>query len=106
MGGAVPAAAVGTLGRPYGKLVRAGPALFADDTPVKGCIRPRPGPKGNGIAPNRRELWKLTRGVTKRLWRGQAAALCGGYQFSVDRKGEASASAILSGYKGVVHADG
>ena len=77
-----------------GKLVRAGPALFADDTPVKmqakGQARKPPG------------LWSYVR--DERPWCGRAPP-CAWYQFSVDRKGE-HPSSHLKGYKGVIHADG
>ena len=76
-----------------GKLVRAGPALFADDTPVK--------MQAKGKAQTAR-LWSYVR--DERPWCGQAPP-CVLYQFSVDRKGE-HPSSHLKGYKGVVHADG
>jgi len=74
-----------------GKLVRAGPALFADDTPVK--------MQAKGKAQTAR-LWSYVR--DERPWCGQATP-CAWYQFSVDRKGE-HPSSHLKGYKGVVHA--
>jgi len=76
-----------------GKLVRAGPALFADDTPVK--------MQAKGKAQTAR-LWSYVR--DERPWCGQVLP-CVWYQFSVDRKGE-HPSSHLKGYKGVVHADG
>lgn len=76
-----------------GKLVRAGPALFADDTPVK--------MQAKGKAQTAR-LWSYVR--DERPWCGQAPP-CVWYQFSVDRKGE-HPSSHLKGYQGVVHADG
>ena len=76
-----------------GKLVRAGPALFADDTPVK--------MQAKGKAQTAR-LWSYVR--DERPWCGQAPP-CVWYQFSVDRKGE-HPSSHLKGYKGVIHADG
>jgi transposase len=76
-----------------GKLVRAGPALFADDTPVK--------MQAKGKAQTAR-LWSYVR--DERPWCGQAPP-CVWYQFSVDRKGE-HPSFHLKGYRGVVHADG
>jgi transposase len=76
-----------------GKLVRAGPTLFADDTPVK--------MQAKGKAQTAR-LWSYVR--DERPWCGQAPP-CVWYQFSVDRKGE-HPSSHLKGYKGVVHADG
>jgi predicted nucleic acid-binding Zn finger protein len=79
-----------------GKLVRAGPALFADDTPVK----MQTGRK-TGKAQTAR-LWSYVR--DERPWCGQAPP-CAWYRFSVDRKGE-HPSSHLKGYEGVVHADG
>lgn len=76
-----------------GKLVRAGPALFADDTPVK--------MQAKGKAQTAR-LWSYVR--DERPWCGQTPP-CVWYQFSVDRKGE-NPSSHLKGYKGVIHADG
>ena len=76
-----------------GKLVRAGPALFADDTPVK--------MQAKGKAQTAR-LWSYVR--DERPWCGQAPP-CVWYQFSVDRKGE-HPSSHLKGYRGVIHADG
>lgn len=76
-----------------GKLVRAGPALFADDTPVK--------MQAKGKAQTAR-LWSYVR--DERPWCGQTPP-CVWYQFSVDRKGE-HPSSHLKGYKGVIHADG
>ena len=76
-----------------GKLVRAGPALFADDTPVK--------MQAKGKAQTAR-LWSYVR--DERPWCGTVRP-CAWYQFSVDRKGE-HPSSHLKGYKGVVHADG
>ena len=92
-----------------GKLVRAGPALFADDTPVKMQTRGKIGKAQTA------RLWSYARderfAMDSRHWseahggrRGQAPP-CAWYQFSVDRKGEHPVS-HLSGYKGVVHADG
>ena len=79
-----------------GKQVRAGPALFADDTPVK----MQTGGK-TGKAQTAR-MWSYVR--DERPWCGQAPP-CAWYQFSVDRKGKHPA-AHLAGYKGIVHADG
>ena len=84
------------LANHIGKLVRAGPALFADDTPVKMQT------KGKTKKTQTARLWSYVR--DERPWRGQAPP-CAWYQFSVDRKGEHPAS-HLSGYKGIVHADG
>jgi transposase len=79
-----------------GKLARAGPALFADDTPVK----MQTGGK-TGKAQTAR-MWSYVR--DERPWCGQAPS-CAWYQFSVDRKG-AHPAAHLAGYNGIVHADG
>lgn len=76
-----------------GKLVRAGPALFADDTPVKMQTKAKA---------QTARLWSYVR--DERPWCGQAPP-CVWYQFSVDRKGE-HPSSHLKGYKGVIHADG
>ena len=79
-----------------GKLVRAGPALFADDTPVK--LQTKTKIKKAKTA----RLWSYVR--DERPWQGQAPP-CAWYQFSVDRKGEHPVN-HLSGYTGTVHADG
>ena len=79
-----------------GKLVRAGPALFADDTPVK--LQTRAKTKKTQTA----RLWSYVR--DERPWRGDAPP-CAWYQFSEDRKG-VRPEAHLSGYTGTVHADG
>ena len=79
-----------------GKLVRAGPALFADDTPVK--LQTKTKTKKAKTA----RLWSYVR--DERPWCGQVPP-CAWYQFSVDRKGEHPVN-HLSGYKGTVHADG
>jgi len=84
------------LANHIGKLARAGPALFADDTPVKMQT------KGKTKKTQTARLWSYVR--DERPWQGQAPP-CAWYQFSVDRKGEHPVS-HLSGYKGVVHADG
>lgn len=76
-----------------GKLVRAGPALFADDTPVKMQTKAKA---------QTARLWSYLR--DERPCCGQAPP-CVWYQFSVDRKGE-HPSSHLKGYKGVIHADG
>jgi len=76
-----------------GKLVRAGPALFADDTPVKMQTKAKA---------QKARLWSYVR--DERPWCGQTPP-CVWYQFSVDRKGE-HPSSHLKGYKGVIHADG
>jgi transposase len=77
-------------------LVRDGPALFADDTPVK--LQTKLKPKKTQTA----RLWSYVR--DERPWCGQAPP-CAWYQFSVDRKGE-HPTTHLSGYTGTVHADG
>lgn len=79
-----------------GKLVRAGPALFADDTPVK--LQSKLKPKKTQTA----RLWSYVR--NEGPWRGDAPS-CAWYQFSTDRKGEHPVN-HLSGYTGTVHADG
>jgi predicted nucleic acid-binding Zn finger protein len=79
-----------------GTVVRAGPALFADDTP----IRMQSDGKAGKFQTAR--MWSYVR--DERPWCGQAPP-CTWYQFSVDRKGQHPAS-HLKGYKGVVHADG
>ena len=79
-----------------GKLVRAGPALFADDTPVK--LQTKLKLKKTQTA----RLWSYVR--DERPWNGDAPP-CAWYQFSVDRKGEHPVN-HLSGYTGTVHADG
>lgn len=79
-----------------GKLVRAGPALFADDTPVK--LQTRTQSKKTQTA----RLWSYVR--DERPWCGDAPP-CAWYQFSVDRKGEHPVN-HHSGYTGCVHADG
>jgi transposase len=78
-----------------GRHVRRGPALFADDTPVKMLS---PGNKRTKIA----RAWAYVR--DERPWNGQAPP-CAWYQLTIDRKGHHPVS-HLSGYKGWVHADG
>lgn len=78
-----------------GRHVRQGPALFADDTPVKMLS---PGAKRTKTA----RAWAYVR--DERPWNGQAPP-CAWYQFTRDRKGQNPVS-HLSGYKGWVHADG
>ena len=78
-----------------GRHVRQGPALFADDTPVKMLS---PGNKRTRTA----RAWAYVR--DERPWNGQAPP-CAWYQFTIDRKGEHPVS-HLSGYTGWVHADG
>jgi len=84
------------LANHIGKLVQAGPALFADDTPVKMQTKIKTGKAQTA------RLWSYVR--DERPWCGQAPP-CAWYQFSVDRKGKHPVS-HLSGYRGVVHADG
>jgi len=84
------------LAEHIGELVRAGPALFADDTPVK--LQTKTKTKKAKTA----RLWSYVR--DERPWCGQVPP-CAWYQFSVDRKGEHPVN-HLSGYKGCVHADG
>ncbi|MEO1324624.1 MAG: IS66 family transposase [Pseudomonadota bacterium] len=79
-----------------GALVRDGPALFADDTPVK--LQTKTKSKKTQTA----RLWSYVR--DERLWCGKAPP-CAWYQFSVDRKGEHPVT-HLNGYTGTVHADG
>ncbi len=79
-----------------GKQVRAGPALFADDTPVKMQTGGKTGRTQTA------RMWSYVR--DERPWCGQAPP-CAWYQFSVDRRGKHPA-AHLAGYKGIVHADG
>jgi transposase len=79
-----------------GKLAAAGPALFADDTPVKMQVGGKTGKAQTA------RMWSYVR--DERPWCGQAPP-CAWYQFSVDRKGKHPA-AHLTGYKGTVHADG
>jgi transposase len=78
-----------------GRIVRQGPALFADDTPVK---MQAPGFKKTKTA----RIWAYVR--DERPWSGQSPP-CAWYKFTIDRKGEHPVS-HLSGYQGWVHADG
>ena len=78
-----------------GRHVRRGPALFADDTPVKMLS---PGNKRTRTA----RAWAYVR--DERPWNGQAPP-CAWYQFTIDRKGDHPVG-HLSGYTGWVHADG
>lgn len=79
-----------------GALVRAGPALFADDTPLKLQTKGKTGKSQTA------RLWCYVR--DERPWAGQAPP-CAWYQFSTDRKGKHPVS-HLTGYEGCVHADG
>jgi transposase len=83
------------LAAAIGRHVRQGPALFADDTPVKMLS---PGNKRTKTA----RAWAYVR--DERPWAGPAPP-CAWYQFTIDRKGDHPVS-HLSGYKGWVHADG
>ena len=78
-----------------GRHVRAGVALFADDTPVKMQV---PDKKATQTA----RIWAYVR--DERPWVGPAPPGVW-YRFSVDRKGEHPVD-HLSGYQGWVHADG
>ena len=112
------------LAEAIGRHVRAGHALFADDTPVK---MQAPGNKRRGRAPARTgtitrkaitaRVWAYVR--DERPWAGQEAGTAGGrtgnerktsppcawYRFTIDRKGEHPVD-HLSNYTGWVHADG
>lgn len=79
-----------------GKLVRDGPALFADDTPVKMQTRGKTGKTKTA------RLWSYVR--DERPWCGPAPP-CAWYQFSENRKGEHPCN-HLSGYTSTIHADG
>ncbi len=82
-----------------GRHVLQGPALFADDTPVKLLS---PGNKRTKTA----RVWAYVR--DERSWQGKGkeqAPPCAWYQFTRDRKGHNPVS-HLSGYKGWIHADG
>ncbi|MBL4558166.1 MAG: IS66 family transposase [Rhodobacteraceae bacterium] len=78
-----------------GRHVRAGQALFADDTPIKMQA------PGNGKCKTAR-VWTYVR--DERPWLGQAPPAAW-YQFTVDRKGTHPAE-HLAKYKGWMHADG
>ncbi len=82
-----------------GNHVRAGGAIFADDTPVRLQT-----PRGAGARGKTRiaRLWVYAR--DERPWRGTAPpAAC--YRFSANRKGE-NPRRCLAGFKGWMHADG
>lgn len=83
------------LAEAIGRHVRAGPALFADDTPVK---MQAPGARKTKTA----RVWAYVR--DQRPWAGPSPP-CVWYRFTVDRKGEHPVS-HLSEYTGWVHADG
>jgi transposase len=76
-----------------GDHVKAAPALFADDTPVK--------MQAKGKSATAR-MWTYVR--DERSWSGQAAPAAW-YRFTTDRKGEHPV-AHLAGYEGFIHADG
>jgi transposase len=78
-----------------GRHVLGGPAIFADDTPI------RLQSPGEGRTRTAR-IWTYVR--DERPWRGpDPPAAC--YRFTCDRKGEHPAS-HLAGYRGWMHADG
>ena len=83
------------LAEAIGRHVRAGPALFADDTPVK---MQAPGHKKTKTA----RVWAYVR--DERPWAGPSPPSVW-YRFTIDRKGEHPVN-HLSNYKGWVHADG
>ena len=83
------------LAEAIGRHVRAGPALFADDTPVK---MHAPGSK----QPNPARVWAYVR--DERPWAGGAPPGVW-YRFTVDRKGDHPVR-HLSDYQGWIHADG
>lgn len=78
-----------------GRHVRAGQAIFADDTPI------RMQAKGNGKCKSAR-IWTYVR--DERPWAG-ADPPAAWYQFTTDRKGEHPAK-HLAKYTGWMHADG
>ncbi len=83
------------LAEAIGRHVLGGPALFADDTPVR---MQAPGRKKTRTA----RVWAYVR--DERPWSGPAPPAVW-YRFSLDRKGE-HPERHLSDYKGRVHADG
>lgn len=83
------------LAEAIGRHVREGPALFADDTPVR---MQAPGNRKTRTA----RIWSYLR--DERPWAGPSPPSVW-YRFTVDRKGEHPES-HLSEYKGWVHADG
>ncbi len=83
------------LAEAIGRHVRAGRALFADDTPVK---MQAPGAKRTKTA----RVWAYVR--DERPWAGPSPPSVW-YRFTIDRKGEHPVD-HLSNYKGWVHADG
>lgn len=89
------AALLEPLADAIGRHVRAGQAIFADDTPI------RMQAKGNGKCKTAR-IWTYVR--DERPWAG-ADPPAAWYQFTTDRKGEHPAK-HLSRYTGWMHADG
>jgi transposase len=89
------AALLEPLADAIGRHVRAGPAIFVDDTPLK-MQAPGTGKCKTG------RIWTYAR--DERPWNGQAPPAAW-YKFSVDRKGMHPAD-HLAVYKGWVHADG
>jgi transposase len=87
------------LAEAIGRQVRAGPALFADVTPVK-----MQAPKSDRGAKKTKtaRVWAYVR--DERAWVGPSPP-CAWYRFTIDRKGEHPVN-HLSEYKGWVHADG
>ncbi len=91
-----------------GHIVGQGPALFADDTPVKmQAPTARQGIAGQSLRGGQKKtktarVWAYVR--DERPWSGQSPP-CAWYKFTIDRKGEHPVS-HLSGYQGWVHADG
>ena len=83
------------LAEAIGRHVRAGPALFADDTPVK---MQAPGQGKTRTA----RVWAYVR--DERPWAGPSPPGVW-YRFTMDRKGEHPVD-HLSDYRGWVHADG
>ena len=93
------AALPGPVANGIGNHVRAGGAIFADDTTVRLQT-----PRGAGARGKTRtaRLWVYAR--DERPWRGTAPpAAC--YRFSANRKGE-NPRRHLAGFKGWMHADG
>ncbi|WP_193371630.1 IS66 family transposase [Pelagibius marinus] len=89
------AALLEPLAEAIGRHVRAGPAIFADDTPLKMQA------PGNGRTKTAR-IWTYVR--DERPWLGQSPPAAW-YRFTVDRKGEHPAR-HLTDYWGWMHADG
>ncbi len=83
------------LAEAIGDHVQKGPAIFADDTPVK-MLAPGSGKTGTA------RLWAYVR--DERPWAGEAHPAAW-YQFSPDRKGIRPCE-HLAAYEGFMHADG